>query len=270
MSLDTQPTAPPQPGTPASEAIPRLVDLYGDKLYRLGVQQCGSEDEAQDLVQDIFMTALRKWDQFEGRSAASSWLYTIAVRICRRRHRRRSGEPAAHLSLDDLLPSHDQAMAVVPGQADPLGEAIRRQAREVVRAAISRLPVHYRLPLLLKEITELSVGDVARILGLEEATVKTRLHRARLALRKELESALPKADLPAPDHSRTLCLDLLHAKQEALDRGADFTVPDEELCSRCRALFATLDLARDACLELARGRPMPASLRRSLRNQLSS
>ncbi len=253
----------PRPGTPADQAIPALVHLYGAKLYRLGVHQCGDSDEALDLVQDIFTTAYRKWDQFEGRSEASSWLYTIAVRACRRRHRLRSGEPRRMVPLDELLPSHGDPMAVVPSPSDPEAEAIRHEASETVDAALSTLPIHYRMPLLLKEIAELSVDEVAGILGLKEATVKTRLHRARLMLRKRLEEVLPKADLPEPGHSRTLCLDLLRAKQEALDHGVEFSVPDEELCSRCRALFETLDMAQ-ACVHLRRGDALPAEVKRLL------
>lgn len=248
--------------SPAQEAIPRLLDLYGDKLYRLGVHQCGDPDEAHDLVQDTFTTAYRKWDQFEGRSAPSSWLYTIAVRICRRRHRRRAGEPRHHLSLDDLLPGQESPVAVVPDDSDPLASVLRREARERVASAITRLPAHYRMPLLLKEIAELSIEEVAQILDLQPATVKTRLHRARLMLRKEVESLLPTADLPTPDHSRQICLDLLRAKQEAIDHGVELSIADDELCARCRALFATLELTQSACRALRSGDELPAPIRR--------
>ena len=248
------------PGQPADEAIPRLLDLYGDKLYRLGAYQCGDEEEARDLVQDVFTTAFRKWDQFEGRSEPSTWLYTIAMRICRRRHRRRAGEPASVASLEDLLPSHGEAMAVVPETGDPLKNTIRHEVREAVDGAIARLPAHYRMPLVLKEIAELSIDEVAAILDLKEATIKTRVHRARLMLRKELEKSLPRKDLPAPDHSREMCLDLLQAKQEALDHGAEFPVPATELCSRCKALFATLDLTQEVCIELRTHAGVPEDL----------
>ena len=91
------------------------------------------------------------------------------------------------------------------------------------------------------------LSEVASILGVKEATIKTRVHRARLALRKTLAEDLPRRDAPHPDHSRQVCLDLLGAKQEALDRGVDFPVPPEELCTRCKSLFSTLDLTYDAC-----------------------
>lgn len=247
--------------TPAQEAIPRLLELYGDKLYRLGVHQCGDEDEASDLLQDIFTTAYRKWSQFEGRSEPSSWLYTIAVRICRRRHRRRAGEPAHLVPLETLLPSQEAAVPVVPDDDDPLTAALRSEARERVSSAITRLPIHYRMPLLLKEIAELSIEEVSEILGLKSATVKTRLHRARLMLRKELETLLPTVDLPEPDHSRQMCLDLLRAKQEALDHGVELTIPEHELCSRCRALFATLELTQTVCRAIHAGKELPATVR---------
>ena len=65
-------------GKPAAEALPMLIDRYGGRIYGLGVRFCGNEADAEDLVQEVFLQAFRKWDQFEGRSAPSTWLYTIA------------------------------------------------------------------------------------------------------------------------------------------------------------------------------------------------
>ncbi|MGB6361896.1 MAG: hypothetical protein WBG64_04435, partial [Thermoanaerobaculia bacterium] len=93
-----------------------------------------------------------------------------------------------------------------------------------------------------------------------------RVHRARLALRKALAESLPKRPAAPPDHSRQVCLDLLEGKQEALDRGVDFPVTPDELCTRCRSLFATLDLTYDACRHLG-DVELPAELRRSILNQ---
>lgn len=238
---------------PAAEAIPVLLQRYGEKLFRLGVRECGSEDEARDLLQDTLISAYRNWGQFEGRSSPSTWLYTIAVRGCIRRHRRRAGEPAVVASLEELLPDPSAPMAVVPADDDPLSEAIRHEARDAVDQAISRLPFEYRLPLMLKEIAELSVQQVAEILDLKEATVKTRVHRGRLMLRRALDGAMPRESLDEPDHSRQMCLDLLRLKQETLDSGVDFPLPKGELCSRCQALFATLDYTHEVCVELGAG-----------------
>jgi RNA polymerase sigma-70 factor (ECF subfamily) len=246
----------------ADEAIPLLLDRYGDKLYRLGLRVCGDEDEAYDLLQEIFLNAFKKWDQFEGRSAPTSWLYTIAVRACQRRHRLRAGEPKVMRSLEEMLPSGD-AVAAVPEGKDPLSAVIARQAEERLSGALVGLPLQYRLPLILKDIAELSIQQVAQILGLKEATVKTRVHRARLQLREILDPLLPRHFTPPPDHLQTVCLDLLRAKQEALDRGVPYPVPESELCSRCEALFATLDLSREACQGLGQGH-LPEEVRRLL------
>lgn len=238
----------------AEAVIPRLMEEHGKKIYNLGLRLCGGEAEAEDLVQDTFLQAFRKWGQFEERSQATTWLYTIAARACRRRHRKRSGEPQRLEPLADLLPSGEGDVPELPGADEgPYDEQLRREAREAVERALPHLPLPFRLPLVLKEIAELSTAEVAAVLGIKEATVKTRVHRGRLALRRELARHLPRRPAPPPGHSRQVCLDLLHAKQEALDRGVELPLASGELCARCQALFATLDLARDACHEIGRG-----------------
>ena len=82
-------------------------------------------------------------------------------------------------------------------------------------------------------------------------------------LRRELARTLPRKSAPPPNHAKQMCLDLLKAKQEALDRGVAFPVPPEEMCERCQALFATLDLGRDTCRRLGQGE-LPAALRREM------
>jgi hypothetical protein len=139
----------------------------------------------------------------------------------------------------------------------------RKEVVEAVRNAIDGLPIHFRLPLVLKEIEELAVEDVAKILGVKEATVKTRLHRARLLVRKALSEPLPQKPAPAADSSEGTCMDLLWAKQEALDKGVDFPIPEEHLCERCRSVFATLDLTGDVC-HLLGDVKLPADARRAL------
>lgn len=247
----------------ASEAIPVLVERYGNKLYRLGVRECGSEDEALDLLQDTLMLAYRNWGQFEGRSSPSSWLYTIAVRACIRKHRKRAGEPAVVASLEDLMPEPDDEMSVLPAKDDPLAAAIRSQAQEDLDRAIAELPSEYRIPLLLKDLAELSVGEVAEILDLNQATVKTRIHRARLMLRRSLEATLPKVAVPKEDRAHHVCLDLLQVKLQTLDSGVEFPVPPGDLCARCEAFFATLDFTHELCAEIGAG-GLPDQLREFL------
>jgi len=253
---------------PAESAIPRLLDEHGAQIYGLGLRMCRSPEDAQDLVQEVFLQAFRKWDQFEGRSSPSTWLYTIASRVCQRRHRRRAGEPRELESIHTLLPSGDEGVLDLPsGSETPQDVLERRETQETVERVVARLPAKFRLPLMLKDLMDLSINEIAEILGLKEATVKTRLHRARLFAAKELARELPKRPAPPPDHSRAICMDLLRAKQESMDRGVSFPVASQELCFRCRSLFATLDLAHEACHRLGRGE-LPEPVREAILREM--
>jgi RNA polymerase sigma-70 factor (ECF subfamily) len=253
----------------ADSAIPQLLDRHGAQIYGLGLRMCGSPEDAQDLVQDVFLQAFRKWEQFEGRSSPSTWLYTIAARVCQRRHRRRAGQPRQMESLNRLLPSGDEGVIDLHSDGETPQDILeRRETQELVEQAISRLPVDFRLPLMLKDMMELSIGEIGAILNLKEATVKTRLHRARLFASRELSKGLPKRPAPEPDHAKTVCLDLLRTKQEAVDRGIEFPVAQEELCLRCRSLFDTLDLTHDTCRQLGRGN-FPEPVRNAILEELN-
>ncbi len=250
---------------PRDDAITRLVAELGPRLYNVSLRMCGTPAEAEDLVQDIFLQAWRKWDQFEGRSKVSTWLYTIAARACQRKHRRKSGEPEETLSLDGDLPSGEPLMAVIPAAgADAESEALRAEAIERVQCAIVQLPPEFRLVVIFKEVLGLSVAETAEAIGIKPETVKTRLHRARLRLRKEMVSCLPQQDAPMPSYSQQVCLDLLAAKQEALDRGeASFPVAERDISARCQSVAASLDLTQEACKQIANGQ-LPAGFQQRL------
>jgi RNA polymerase sigma-70 factor (ECF subfamily) len=249
------------------EDIRRLFEEHAGVIHRLALRTCRSASDAEDLVQETFMRAYKGWKDFEGRSNPKTWLYTIAVRACQRMQRLRSGEPEPGdvESFEELLPSSESDIVDLPAaEGDALDGIIREEARALVERAIESLPFAFRVVLVLKEIAGLSLAEVAEVLDIKEATVKTRVHRARLMLRKALAEDLPRRHAGAhasdggPGH---VCLDLLHAKQEALDRGAPFPVDDEALCERCRSVFTTLDLARNACVDIRHGR-YPDSLQR--------
>jgi RNA polymerase sigma-70 factor (ECF subfamily) len=193
----------------------------------------------------------------------------IAARGCQRMHRQRAGAPARLESLDEQLPSGLSLIAELPSpDAGPLDEGLRNEAVAIVDRALAELPVEFRLPLVLKEISELSLREIASILGIKEATAKTRVHRGRLALRAALAEGLGEKTAARPDHSRQVCLDLLRAKMDALDRGAPFPVASEDLCTRCRAFVDGLDLTMEACRWISGG-DLPDRLRQRLEAELS-
>jgi RNA polymerase sigma-70 factor (ECF subfamily) len=248
----------------ATDAIPRLLDEHGGKLYGLSFRLCGSRDDADDIVQETFLQAFRKWDQFQGRRGAqpSTWLYTIAARLCHRKRRRRSGQPTSIASLESLMPSGPAPIA--DPKAEPVFEKVaRREALEAVEAQILKLPDAFRMALVFKDVLDLPVTEAAAALNIRENTLKTRVHRARMMLRKALDGRVPSRKLPPPAYDRQVCMDLLRAKQQALDAGRDFPVQNKLVCERCRAVFAGLDLAADTCRLLAQGK-LPAPLRKAV------
>lgn len=249
------------------EAIPRLLENHGGQLYALSRRICGTPEEAEDLVQEIFVRAWRHWEQFDHRSSPMQWLFTIARHACQRMHRKRAGEPTRLESLDEMLPFGSPRVGIVPSDDSVLDEQFRREQRDAVGAAITLLPDDFRMPLVLKDIIGFSVREVGEILDLKEATVKTRVHRARLRLRQVLEHRLPQAELPAPAYSRQVCLDLLQAKQDCLDRGIAMPNAEQIVCERCAAVFASMDLARDVCRSMATG-AMPQELRAQVLQRL--
>lgn len=246
--VSVQPDFGPIASLPADIAIARLAEEHAGRLYQVALRFCGHADEAEDLVQEVFLSAFRSWDGFRGESDPRTWLYRIAARACQRMHRRRAGEPDHIGSLDSLLPFGEPLIASVPDdQPEAIQTQIRAEAQQRLEAAIARLPDDFRIPLILKEIVGFSVRDIADILGMEQATVRSRVHRARLKLRDAIDGAIPRSAEPAPPpaYDRQTCLDLLNAKQDALDRGVAF--PESVICDRCRSVFASLDLAQDLC-----------------------
>lgn len=257
----------PAPGTPPEVAIAQLIEAHGAKVYGLALRFCGNPQNAADVVQETFLGAFRSWHTFRGESSASTWLYRIASRACKRFHRTEGRQSAHAVPLATDLPATGPVPDVLSTHITPLTEAVRREAIAALEREISALPDDYRIPIVLKEIAGLSVLETAEVLDMKEATVKTRLHRGRLALYNALSRSMPTRDAPPPAYEARVCLDLLNAKQEALDRGGDFPQMEGILCERCRAVFKSLDLSVDLCR--ASVSEMPDGLRERVLAQIA-
>ncbi|KAB2956576.1 MAG: RNA polymerase sigma factor [Thermoanaerobaculia bacterium] len=240
-------------------AVEALVEREGARLLAYLRRSCGDGSDAEDVAQETFARAVRAWDRLQDPDRARAWLYTIARRVCQRLHRRKAGEPARLEPLEALLPRPGATLPdLEPAAAgDPHADRLRAEARELVERALARLPDPFRQTLVLADVAELSLAEIAAVTGVREATVKTRLHRARLKLREVLAAGLPARAATPPAHARRVCLDLLHAKLEAMDRRAPFPYPDAALCERCRSLLGTLDLIGATCSSLAAERVSP-------------
>lgn len=169
----------------APEAFQELFDLYSDKLFRLTAGMCGSDEDAEDVVQESFLRFFESLDRFEGRSAIGTWLYRAAHNACidRLRRQRPTLELAEEDPEDDGLP-----MPTILADWDNLPEDLQARAEFQIqlRAAIAELPPRLRAAFLLRDVEELSTEEAAQVLEIEPGALKVRLHRARLLLRERL------------------------------------------------------------------------------------
>lgn len=173
---------------------PKTFDtLYRDHvdlMYRFANRLCGETESAKDLVQETFLNAYRGFKNFRGEAQISTWLYSIASRACLRMRRRRKGEPERELSLDEFIPSSQGEFRLqIPVEGLSPEEALQnKELRQALDDAINKLPKKYKMVLVLRDMEGLSAKEVGAIMGLNERAVKSRLHRARLFVRRELSA----------------------------------------------------------------------------------
>jgi RNA polymerase sigma-70 factor (ECF subfamily) len=178
-------------------AFERLVHEHAGRLLAVARRIVSSDEEARDAVQEALLSAFRGIDRFQGASRLGTWLHRITVNaaLMRLRSRRRRPEQP----IDDLLPTFlaDGHHAVPPPDwPDSVEDQLARtDTRRIVRDCIDRLPESYRTVLVLRDIQEMETDEVAQQLGLTKGAVKTRLHRARQALKTLLDPHLHRGDL---------------------------------------------------------------------------
>jgi RNA polymerase sigma-70 factor (ECF subfamily) len=174
------------------DALDGLIERHSGRVYRLALGITRNCADAEEIVQDVLVTLVQKGHTFEGRSAVSSWIHRITVNaaLAKRRARRVERE----VSLDAMLPTFqadghragDPAFFRLDWSQTPEGELLSQETRAAVRAAIDRLPDLYRVVLILRDIEGLSNEEVATAICDTVGAVKSRLHRARMALREIL------------------------------------------------------------------------------------
>jgi len=173
-------------------AFDRLVERHGQWVYNLAYRLVGDRDEAQDLAQEAFVRAFVAIRKFRRGSSFSTWLYRVTTNACLDEIQRRRRRPPPTSALGHPRSgSDDSPLADPPDPAPDVArhvEATERQ--EVVRRAIASLPLHHRLPLTLCDLQGCSYEEVAAITDTNIGTVKSRLNRARLALKEILEPHL--------------------------------------------------------------------------------
>jgi RNA polymerase sigma-70 factor (ECF subfamily) len=178
-----------------------LIEQYGPRLYRVAVGITRSHDDAEEVVQDVFLTLYRKIDSFEGRAALGTWLYRVAANAALIKRRGKRAE--VEVKLEDHLPTFkadghrdgDRGFLLADWSRTPETELLSGEARKILEEALAGLPDHYRAVLVLRDVEEVSNEEAAEALGESVATVKSRLHRARMALREILTHRLGSLSL---------------------------------------------------------------------------
>lgn len=169
--------------------LARMVDLYSDKIYRLALKFTNNPQDAEDVLQETFLKAMRALPEFEGRSSLSTWLYRIAVNESLMLLRKQKPD----LALDTPAEEEDSeeggssnGLILADWCCLPEEELLSEESRRFLDQAIQQLPATLRSVFILRDIEGMSIRETADLLGLTETNVKTRLLRARLFLRQQL------------------------------------------------------------------------------------
>jgi RNA polymerase sigma-70 factor, ECF subfamily len=172
-----------------ADAYEQLVRSQGGRLLAVTRRILANEEDAREAVQEAFLSAFKGLPSFDGASRLSTWLHRVAVNAALMRLRAKQRRPEA--SLEALMPRFledgHRADPTAPWQQTAEELLERKETRELVRTSIDQLPESYRTVLLLRDIEGMDTDETARMLGVNEGVVKTRLHRARQALRTLLD-----------------------------------------------------------------------------------
>jgi RNA polymerase sigma-70 factor (ECF subfamily) len=176
-----------------SAAFRQLVGKYSPLIYNLALKMLGNPDLAEDILQETFVSAFRAIDRFEGRSHISTWLYRIAHNAVLMRVRKEKGQPEIKSLEDDV--DTDRFSSVQEWEWAPEHRLLQNELIQKMDEALANLSEALREVFILRDIDGLSTAQTAEVLDLSETAVKSRLHRARLALRKQLAPYLQDVTL---------------------------------------------------------------------------
>ncbi|MEE2986903.1 MAG: sigma-70 family RNA polymerase sigma factor [Nitrospinota bacterium] len=172
------------------EAFDKIVKLYQKKIYALSFNLTRNAMDAQDVTQEVLLTLFRKINTFQGKSAFSSWVYRITLNASYMKLRSKKKDQS--ISLDDLLPTYNgagfQQEKIQDWSENTESLLFTNETKSVIQKATDQLPEKEKVVFLLRDVEGLSTEKVSEILELTIPAVKSRLHRARLFLRKKLSN----------------------------------------------------------------------------------
>ena len=176
-------------------AFDRFVEIYRPKIFQYAYMMCGHREDAEEVAQETLLRVFEKFEQLREPERMKPWVFRIARNACLMKRRKSTYAPSQELSLDELMPAFRQEgngkkIEIADWSALPEDQAINAQLGRILRRTIEGLPEIYRAAIVLRDMEELSTKEAAEVLEISEDTLKTRLHRARLAVRKQLDQYL--------------------------------------------------------------------------------
>jgi RNA polymerase sigma-70 factor, ECF subfamily len=246
-------------------ALEQALALLQNTVFSFSMRVCGQREDAEDTMQEVLLKSVPHLPKFDSPKALVVWLYKVAKNRCLMSRRRSKFAPHPDLSLEELMPDRNELEQMgTEGSINPEAFAIRSQEAGRLRDAIQRLPPQYRIVLVLRDMEGLTDDEVAEITGLRSGTVRVRLHRARLFVRKELMKgwkARPARatvaassqewlhnEQPRPARCKAMFAELSNYLDEQLDDSLC-----EELerhlngCEPCKAFLSSLEATIEQC-----------------------
>jgi RNA polymerase sigma-70 factor (ECF subfamily) len=236
-------------------SIDEALRLLQHTVFSFSMKVCGHREDAEDTMQDVLLKSATHLKNIESPQALAVWLYKVTRNRCWMSRRKSKFAPNETLSLDELLPDGAELESLTHSDhRTPESEVAAKQETERVQQAILRIPAKYRLVLVLHDMEDLDTADVARITGLTEGTVRVRLHRARLFVRRELaQRVAPAAPKPRRKGRKPVdCRKIFAGLSEVIDGRMDDIACDRvqqhlQNCPACLAFIEDLKKAVQRC-----------------------
>ena len=249
------------------EALEQALALLQNTVFSFSVRVCGQRQDAEDTMQEVLVKSVGYLPKFDSPKALLVWLYKVAKNRCLMSRRRSKFAPKQELSLDELMPDRKELERLsADGSINPEMFAIRSEEAARLRDAIQKLPPQYRIVIVLRDMEGLTDEEVAEITGLRAGTVRVRLHRARLFVRKEIMKAWkPRQKKPGEEvASRTVpteqpgparCKAMFAELSDYLDEQLDDSLCEElekhlDGCGPCQVFRASLKATIEECRKL--------------------
>ena len=261
-------------------SVEQALALLQNTVFSFSMRVCGQREDAEDTMQEVLLKSIPHLPKFESPKALLVWLYKVAKNRCLMNRRKSKFAPEHELSLEELMPDRKELeQLTADGRVNPEFFAIRSEQASRLRETVQKLPPQYRIVLVLRDMEGLTDDEVAEITGVRPGTVRVRLHRARLFVRKELMRTwmagtgrkLRPRRRPHQEIRPARCKAMFAALSDYFDEQLDDSLCEElerhiNGCQPCQAFLATLEATIEQCRRSARDSPpaQAAKLREDL------